>query len=258
MIDDEILSYTKQKLQEGVSKEAIKKSLLESGWQDSDIDGAISVVLSAPDFNKNSINIDNKNELVSKFKERRYILKVILYGLLGLTGFLGFILGGLWIKFKTKINKRSKFIALLVGILLSFIIPYLSLAYIHTKYPETKKIENTINDKYTNGSATAGINWNKSWKSGEEAITTSTLVIGYKSKEFISADDMLSMGRNACLILNEENKDYDVVGLVNSISPIYPLSIPFYSYYFNFSGTCEDWIDNEEFEQSIKSLRSRF
>jgi len=62
MIDDKILDYIKRKLQEGVSKEDIKKSLLASNWQESDIDGAFEVVSSTPSFS----NADNKTSKESK------------------------------------------------------------------------------------------------------------------------------------------------------------------------------------------------
>jgi hypothetical protein len=46
------------------------------------------------------------------------ILKLIFFFLLGGAGFLTFIIGALWIKFKSKVNRISKFIALVVGLAL--------------------------------------------------------------------------------------------------------------------------------------------
>ena len=47
MINQELLDYVKQQLQQGVSKEQIKGSLMGNGWQESDINEAF-MALSAP------------------------------------------------------------------------------------------------------------------------------------------------------------------------------------------------------------------
>lgn len=46
MTNQQLLDYVRQQLQAGISKEEIKKALLDSGWQESDIDEAFSSISS--------------------------------------------------------------------------------------------------------------------------------------------------------------------------------------------------------------------
>lgn len=86
-------------------------------------------------------------------------------------------------------------------------------------------------------------------------VTTNTLVVNFKSRKAISGDTMISMGRNICAALGVENTKYDVVAIVNLISPISPLAIPFFKYDFRVSNTCNNWLNNSKFEQTIKGFR---
>jgi hypothetical protein len=78
--------------------------------------------------------------------------------------------------------------------------------------------------------------------------------VNYRSRSLVSAETMLGIGRSACTALGTESKKYDVISVVNSISPIYPLTIPFYNYNFHVSGNCDSWLTNEKFSQMVSSF----
>jgi len=187
--------------------------------------------------------------------EKYRIVKIIFYFGLAASSVWGAILAALWIKFKAKQNKRTKFITVGVGLLVGLIVSYGGSFYVHVKNPELKIVEDSINQQYQDGSALAGISWSKKWESGGEAVTTNTLVVNFKSKKAISGDTMISIGRSTCSSLGAEGAKYDVIAVVNLISPIYPLSIPFFKYDFSVSNTCSNWLNNPDFEQTIKGFR---
>jgi hypothetical protein len=193
------------------------------------------------------------NQIEEKEGKGKYLLKLFVYLVFGLTGLIGFIIAGLWIKFKTKENKKGKIIALVVGLVLSFIIPYATDIYTGIKYPETKKVEDILNKQFVDGHASVGVSWSKSWRSGEEPVTTRVLGVTFKSKNFISGDEMIKMGKNVCSVLEAEGKTFDGVAIRNSKSPIYPFSIPFVSFYFDASGSCDKWND-PQFAQQVGRL----
>ena len=195
----------------------------------------------------------NKQQQGQEEPKGKYLLKLFVYLLFGLSGLVGFIIAGLWIKFKTKINNKSKFIALIIGLILSFILPYGSELYTGIKYPETKKVKEALTQQFPDGHVSVGVSWSKSWRSGEEPATIKGLGIEFKSKEFISGGEMIKMGKSVCSVLATEDKKFDDIAIRNSKSPIYPFSIPLVSLYFNSSGTCERWND-PQFAQQISSL----
>ncbi len=198
------------------------------------------------------INI-NEQQQGQEESKGKYLLKLFVYLLFGLSGLVGFVIAGLWIKFKTKISKKSKLIALVIGLVLSFVLPYGTDLYTDIKYPETKKVKDALNQQFPDGHTSVGVSWSKSWRSGEEPITIRGLGVEFKSKEFISGDEMIKMGKSVCSVLTAEGKVFDGVAIRNSKSPIYPFSIPFVSFYFDASGTCERWND-PQFAQQISSL----
>jgi hypothetical protein len=194
-----------------------------------------------------------KQQQMQKEPKRKYLLKLFVYFIFGLSGLIGFIIAGLWIKFKTKINKKGKLIALVIGLALSFILPFGTDLYTGIKYPETKKVKNVLNQQFPDGHASVGVSWSKSWRSGEDPVTIKGLGVEFKSKEFISGDEMIKMGKSVCSVLAAEDKKFDGIAIRNSKSPIYPFSIPLVSFYFDASGTCERWND-PQFAQQISSL----
>ncbi|HBB43878.1 MAG: hypothetical protein UW27_C0017G0076 [Parcubacteria group bacterium GW2011_GWA1_44_13] len=186
--------------------------------------------------------------------EKYRVVKLIFYFVLGASGVFWAILAALWIKFRTRQNKRPKFIAVGGGLLFFVVSTYGVSIYTHAKNPELKIVENVINQQYQNGSASAGIHWAKEWTSSEEAVTTNTLVVGFKSRKMISGDTMMGIGRSTCSALGAENTKYDLIGVANLVSPIYPLPIPF-RYDFSVSNSCSNWLNDQKFEQSIKGFR---
>jgi len=241
MINQQLLDYIKQQLTEGTKEGDIRQALSQQNWTNADVDEVFSLLRPVT------------SPLAQKEGKGKYLFKLFIYSLFGLTGFIGFVIAGLWIKFTTKINKKSKFVALVIGLVLSFIIPYGAELYTGIKYPETKKVKDALNQQFSNGHASVGVSLSKSWRSGEESVTIKGLAVEFKSKEFISGDEMIKMGKNACSVLATEGKTFDRVAVRNSKYPIYPFSIPFTSFYFNASGSCEKWND-PQFAQQVGRL----
>lgn len=192
---------------------------------------------------------------IQKEGKGKYLLKLFIFLLFGLTGFAGFIIAGLWIKFKTKINIKGKFVALLIGLVLSFIVPYGNELYISIKYPETKVVKDVLNQQFTDGSVLLGVSLSKSWRSGEEPIATRVLNVEFKSREFISGKEMVEMGKSICSVLGEDKKTFNLIAIRNNKSTIYPFSLPFVSFYFDASGTCDKWNDSK-FAEQVSSMSS--
>lgn len=166
-------------------------------------------------------------------KEKRLKLKAILYFIIGLNlGYIGLALAGLWIKFKTKINKRTKFKALIIGFGIFLLFHYVVSPYVlapraekslFSKYPETQTIKKTIEDQYPGGKVKVGVRWEKSLTTQGQP-TTSLLIVQYDSMKKLTQGDMRNMGKLACNVLQSAGKNYDKVSIKNVFSHL-PISI---------------------------------
>ena len=59
MVNQQLLDYVKQQLQQGVSREQIKSSLMANGWQAQDIDEAFSTINTST-LSEQYVNIPTK------------------------------------------------------------------------------------------------------------------------------------------------------------------------------------------------------
>lgn len=185
-------------------------------------------------------------------KNENVKLKVILYFLLGLIlNFLGLIIGGLWIKFKAKTNQRTKFIALIVGFGVFALFSYVISPYIlkpqaeklfYSKYPEMQTVKTAVESRYTDGKIDLRASWKKSFGTGQEATTTSTLSVQYSAKRQLSGKERQDMGKLVCSTLQSTGKKYDQVGII-SVQSLLPIDIPFVylNKTFRITATCEQW-----------------
>lgn len=194
--------------------------------------------------------------MTTKIKNEHVKLKVILYFLFGLFfNFIGLIIGGLWIKFKAKTNKKPKYIALIIGfgifILFSYVIsPYILMPriekFIYSKYPELETIKTAVENKYANGKIGVVASSNKSFGTGQEAITTSTMTVSHTAKKALIGKEMQDMGKLVCTTLQSAGKNYDQVGVVSTQS-ILPIDIPFVhlNKTYRITATCDEWLDKD-------------
>ncbi len=207
-------------------------------------------------MNEQTSSQNNDMQLsIKKEGKGMYIVKLFVYLLFGLFGVIGFVIAGLWIKFKTKENKKSKFVALLIGLILLFVIPYGISIYVSIKYPETKIVKEMLSNKFPNRSISMGVVSSKKWISGEKPVTSKVLVVRFKSKEFMSGSEMINMGKSVCATLSSRNTIFNSISIRNLKSPVYPFSMPFVSMYFNASGTCTKW-NNPQFAQRLDGMSS--
>lgn len=189
--------------------------------------------------------------------EKRPRLKLFGFGLLGFFGVGVAILATAWILFKTKFNKKQKYIAVAVGLVASLVFSFGAQVYIKTSNPEIKTAVKSIEKQYPNGSVKVGMGWSKVYRDGI-STTYKSVTIQYKSRDQIGGEQLMNIGRLTCSALSEKANEYSSIEVVNNPSPIYPFSIPFVNYYYNASGSCENWLNDEQFEQMITNMPPLF
>ena len=90
MINQQILDYIKQQLQQGVSREQIKSSLMTNGWQENDISSAFNMLSQVPQTPMATENLSPQQRGIN-------VKKMITKGILGIFAGLAFglIIGGI-------------------------------------------------------------------------------------------------------------------------------------------------------------------
>lgn len=182
-------------------------------------------------------------------------LKAVFYLIIGLVfNILGLVVGSLWIKFKAKTNRKTKFVALITGfgiyVLFSYVVsPYFlqprAEKLLYSKFPEMLSVKTAVENKYTNGKVGLGARWNMSTSNGEK-ITTTSLIVQYHSKEQLTTKEMQEMGKLVCTVLQSAGKKYDNVGIL-TVKSFLPIDIPFvyFNKTFSINATCEEWITKD-------------
>jgi hypothetical protein len=129
--------------------------------------------------------------------------------------------------------------------------------YTQSQHPETKQIEQILEQQHQEGSISVGVQFSKRWTSNEGSSSAQTLVVTLKSRELIDGQELLTLGQTTCSELEAREKQYDLVYVGNVASPLYPVPLPFvtFSYYIQASGSCDKWLRDSEFQQSISGLK---
>ncbi|HVA96597.1 MAG TPA: hypothetical protein VND99_02995 [Candidatus Acidoferrales bacterium] len=187
--------------------------------------------------------------------EKRLKLKLALYFLIGLFfHILGLIAAGLWIKFRTKVNKGVKFKSLLLGFVITMLIslsgevPFVQSQIkniVLSKFPELKPIDQTLKSAYPNYNIGYNLLYNTLY-TGSETKKSSSLTIELSStRDLPHVDNEYNkVGKLVCTTLNKENKHIDSVGVHFSQDYKF-LGITFYHYYYGYSATCKYWLNQK-------------
>jgi len=191
-------------------------------------------------------------------KDKHFRLKIIIYFIAGFNfGYIGLIVAGLWIKFKTKINKQAKFIALIIGFGVFLLYHYILTPYIldpqaekslFSKYPETQTIKTAVKSKYTDGKVKVGITWNKSLTTQGQP-TTSFLTVEYDSIRKLTQGEMQDISKLTCNALRSTGKNYDEVSIINVYSYL-PINVGINGS-LRMTATCNEWVPSATSGQRI-------
>jgi hypothetical protein len=189
-----------------------------------------------------------------KQNKERVKLKSVLYFFYGLltfpTFFISLIASLLWLKFKAKTNRKSKFIALLVGLFFPLILSILfSLPFIqgpakewlYKNNPDMKAVDVALSQKYPHGDISISTEDNTSFVSGQDPVHARYFMVTYESDQILSKNERVDMAKNICSTLASQNKNYDVISITSKKSVKLFVSIPFLTQYETERGSCKDW-----------------
>ncbi len=186
--------------------------------------------------------------------ERYRKSRLFLFFIFGTTGVIGSVLAAAWIYFKTKVNKRNKYIAVVVGLLLTLVGGFALQQFIFIQNPETRDVHSAVQDVLGEGRTFVGVGWSKTWTNGE-TYTTRSLSINHLTRHLLTADELHSAALAACNVVNESGQSYDVVTIESQSSVLYPLTVPFVTMSFHGAAPCEGWND-EQMLQQLQQIRS--
>jgi hypothetical protein len=140
---------------------------------------------------------------------------LIGYFVLGLLlNVFGFIVGSIWILSKIKENKRPRFISLVSGlgaavvlmVMANVVFSPLLESFLVKKYPEMGYIPQSLKKDYPDAKFGVHVNFHTS-----NSITTSELTVSTITKDGISEEVMKAIGSKVCSVLNDNDKQYDVI-----------------------------------------------